>query len=723
MEPLNPEHYINRDLSWLDFNFRVLAEAENEEVPLLERLKFIAIASSNLDEFFMVRVAMNHRAEEEKSGSLGPDGLTPTQTLAQISVKTRNLVARQYACLHEKILPELAANGIRLTRRNDFTADDRGFLRQFFDEQIMPVLTPMAVDTGHPFPLLANGAVYIMFRISPINSGAENGNLPRRSTGILPVDSRFFRKASKVLVQIPLGLSRFVRLPGDKASYRIALMEDIITMFAEHLLGGYQIDFAYPFRVTRDADFTVDDERVDDLMQAIEKELRTRRKGMPVRLEIEEEMPAEVAEELRHDLGLEERDIYRIPSILNLKRFFAFTGLIDRPDLSDEKWPPQMHPLLVNGTDIFSVMREHDFILHHPYQSFDPVVELIDKAADDPKVLAIKITLYRVSGGSPLVQALVRAAENGKQVAVLVELRARFDEEANIAWAKRLDDAGAHVIYGVVGYKTHSKVALIVRQDDDGIRRYVHLSTGNYNDRTARLYTDLGLFTTRPEIGADISAFFNVITGYSLPPKWNLIEMAPTNLRNRVLALIQREIDKHTPETPSFIRAKMNSLIDPEVIEALYRASQAGVRIVLMIRGMCRLRAGVPGLSENITVRSILDRFLEHPRIFHYRNGGQEEVYLSSADWMERNFDRRLELFFPVLSPETKAVALAILEAAFADNSKAWEMLPDGSYRRVARGRKVVRSQEELYKLSRKSASQQRRALKTGIFRAKTSEP
>lgn len=704
----NPAYYINRELNWLDFNFRVLAEAENEEVPLAERLKFLAIVSSNNDEFFMIRVANLKRAiANGEMGPMGPDRLTPRQILAGIVEKTHEMVQRQYACLDQVILPRLAKEKIYMFRTPHLTEEDKAFLSRYFDEELAPILTPMAVDPGHPFPLLQSGSIYILFRLRP-RDGVRN---------------RFFGETDTVLMQMPPKMNRFVRLPSPKDTLRVAVLNDILCLFANRILGGYTIEGAYPFRVLRDAEMTLEDEPADDLITAVETELRRRRWGAPVRLEIWRNMPESYTQYLREKLDLQESDIYRVPSLLDLKSLFSLIPMIDRPHLFDPPWPPQPHPALAHGEDLYSVIRERDLILHLPYQSFDPVIEFLNRAAEDKEVLAIKITLYRVSGDSPVVRALIRAAENGKQVTALVELRARFDEEANIEWARRLSAAGAHVIYGVVGYKTHAKVCLVIRREADGIRRYVHLSTGNYNDKTARVYTDIGYFTARPEFGADISAFFNVITGYSLPPHWNRITMAPTGLRAKTLALIEREIAKHTPETPGWIRAKMNSLVDPEIIAALYRASQAGVRIDLVVRGLCRLRPGVPGLSENITVTSILDRFLEHSRIFHYRNGGNEEVYLSSADWMERNFDTRLELLFPILDPQAKAEVLGILDAALADNVKAWKMQPDGDYLRVTPPEdpaKRYRSQERLYRAACRALTQASTTVDSRIFQVKT---
>lgn len=697
----NPANWINRDLSLIAFNSRVLAQAEDQSLPLLDRVKFLAIVNSNLDEFFMVRVAYIRRVLREGEVDTGPDRMTPWQLLETISEQVRALVDRIQRCWLDDLFPALKAAGITLLSQDEYTPEEVDYLNNYFREQILPVLTPMAIDTSHPFPLLTNGVIYILLR----------------AQARLDIDGVFFSKADTVLVQLPIGLRRFIRLPASDGSTacRIALLEDVVMRFAGQLLRGYEITGAHTFRVTRDADISVDEEQVENLMAAIEEELRRSRWGAPVRLVVGSAVPDEEMEYLRKLLHLEPMETYRAPGFLDMKGLFGLLGLVEHPDLVETPWPPQPHPAFIDREDdIFEVVREQDVLLHHPYQSFDPVVRFIEQAADDPDVLAIKITLYRVSGQSPIVRALIRAAEQGKQVTALVELRARFDEEANISWARRLDAAGAHVIYGVMGYKTHSKAALVIRRESDGIRRYCHLATGNYNDRTARQYTDLGLLTSSPAFGADVSAFFNVITGYSLPPVWNRIEMAPTGLRARTVAMIRREVEKHTPETPGFIRAKFNALVDPGIIKELYKASQSGVKIDLLVRGMCRLRPGVPGLSETITVTSIVDRFLEHPRIFHYRNGGNEEVYMSSADWMERNLNRRLELLFPVVEPALKAELLAVLDAGFADNSQGWRLDQNGLYvrRTPLASEKPMRSQQMMYEravLAAKKTSEEKR--------------
>ncbi len=707
VEEFGPEHWINRDLSWIAFNYRVLAQAEDINLPLLDRVKFLAIVSSNLDEFFMVRIAFMRRALKGGQYDTGPDAMAPRQLLNEAREQARDLQTRANRCWAEDVLPALRASSIDILEPDRLSPSDRDYLAGYFREQVLPVLTPMVLDSTHPFPLLSSGAIYLLLRVSARSDIGES----------------FFSKADTVLVQVPSGLSRFVGLPRSEGGpARFILLEDVLSLFAEEIIRGYDIRSAHLFRITRDAELTLDGDQSEDLILAIQEGLKRSRWGAPVKLSVGSRVPDEEAKYLCGRLELEESDVFRSAVMLDMKGLFGLISLIDRPDLKEPPWPPQMHPAFPPNADIFEVIARGDVILSLPYQSFDPVTRLIETAADDPDVLAIKITLYRVSGQSPLVRALIRAAERKKQVTALVELQARFDEEANITWAQRLDAAGAHVIYGVVGYKTHSKAALIIRREADGIKRYCHLATGNYNDRTARQYTDLGLLTADPSFGADISSFFNVITGYSLPPVWNHIEMAPTGLRARTGAMIRREVEKHSPEKPGFIRAKMNALIDPQLIRELYRASQAGVKIDLLVRGMCRLRPGVPGLSDNITVRSIVDRYLEHPRVFHYRNGGAEEVYLSSADWMERNMDRRLELLFPVNDPACRREVLAVLDAGFSDNVSAWELLPDGVYAREkpAPYEPIFRSQEKLYQRAVTMTVKSREEKRHNIFTVRT---
>lgn len=706
IEKLGPEHWINRDLSWIAFNYRVLAHAEDINLPLLDRVKFLAIVSSNLDEFFMVRIAHMHRSIQAGKATTGPDGMTPRQLLDNAREQARELLERANRCWFDDVLPALRASSIDILESPELNTDDREYLATYFKEQVLPVLTPMVLDATHPFPLLSSGAIYLLLRVE---AKADT-------------DTAFFSKADTVLVQVPSGLGRFVSLPHHEGLNRFVLLEDMVAMFADQVVNGYEIRSAHSFRIVRDAELFLSDDRSEDLILAIKEGLKRSRWGAPVRLSVSSSVPEAEAEYLCKMLELEPQDLFRSSGMLDMKGLFQLLSQVERPDLLEPPWPPQTHPAFAGGADIFEAIAAKDVMISLPYQSFDPVTRLIETAADDPSVLAIKITLYRVSGQSPLVKALIRAAEQKKQVTALVELQARFDEEANITWAQRLDAAGAHVIYGVIGYKTHSKAALVIRREPDGIRRYCHLATGNYNDRTARQYTDMGILTADPDFGKDISSFFNVITGYSLPPVWNYIEMAPTGLRARTIAMIRREVEKHTPDNPGLIRAKMNSLIDPKIIRELYKASQAGVKIDLLVRGMCRLRPGVPGLSENIRVRSIVDRYLEHPRIFHYHNGGAEEVYMSSADWMERNMDRRLELLFPINDSDCRKEALMVLDAGFADNTSAWRLLPDGIYSREtpAPYEPIYRSQEKLYQRAVEMTVKSRDQKRHTVFTART---
>lgn len=703
-----PENFINRELSWIRFNFRVLAEAENPEVALLERMKFIAIVSSNLDEFTVVRIANTIRAYNEGMKTTDIAGMSPKEVLSEMYTQKREMTNRQYHCLQNVLLPKLKEEKVELIRTPELTDDDHEFLETHFQNQISAALTPMAIDPAHPFPLLTSGAVYTIFKVKPIAQPS----------------AQFVVQTDTILVQLPGSMDRFILLPSEEGHTRLAALDDTIQLFAHKLLGGYEITSSSTFRVLRDAEMSVDDEGADDLLREMDMAVKSRRWGEPISLEISLGMIDPVKDYLCNKLGIDEEDggIFRMPYLLNLKDFFSFVGMIKRPDLSEEPWPPQQIAGL-ESEDIFEDISRGDHFISLPYQSFNPVVKLVKQAAEDSKVLAIKITLYRVSGNSPLVQSLIRAAHSGKQVTVLVELKARFDEEANINWARALESAGAHVVYGVVGYKTHSKVLMVVRKEELGIKRYVHLATGNYNDKTAKLYTDCGIMTCNPSIGEDVSGFFNVITGYSLPPRWNMLVIAPMDMRRKVIEMIHREISKSTPEDPGLIRAKMNSCIDPEVIEALYLASQTGVKVELLIRGLCRLRAGVEGLSENIKVISILDRFLEHPRIFHFKNSGKDEVYMSSADWMERNFDQRLEILFPILDKSCKKQALEILDVGFKDNVKAWVLLPNGEYERIEKPKsasKRYRNQEYLYNKACKRAPKPKLD-PTGVFIAKSS--
>jgi polyphosphate kinase len=673
----DPELFLNRELSWLEFNGRVLEEAEDGQTPALERLKFATIAASNLDEFVMVRVAALTNAVEEGDSSPDSAGLPPAQQLVSISERAHALVERLYATLSGAILPALQERGIRLVAMEGLEAEARAFVQRHFRDEVLPALTPLAIDASRPFPMLASLSLNVAVQLAP-GEGQEEPRL--------------------AVVQVPARLRRLVRLPLEGAAF--ALLEDVIRTELQALFPGQQVLETATFRVARDAELGLDDEGGRDFLEAVEEELRKRRKSRVVRLEIEKSASDALVERLAQRLGVAADDVYRIPGMLDVRSLFP---LVELPALEDLRDPP-LKPVaaLEEGEEerLFERLDAADVLLHHPYDAFDPVVSFVSQAAADPDVLAIKQTLYRTSGESPIVRALARAAENGKQVTVLVELTARFDEHSNIRWARSLEEAGAHVIYGVRGYKTHAKVCLVVRRGRDGIRRYVHLGTGNYNEKTARVYTDFGLMTSDRDVGRDASAFFNALTGYSDPPAMKKLTMAPTQLRDRILSLIQRETRRAGAGEHGLIQAKMNALVDEDIIRALYGASQAGVRIRLNVRGICCLRPGLKGVSETIEVVSIVDRFLEHSRIYHFRNGGDEEVYLASADWMPRNLDRRVELLFPVEAAEARAKVLHALEAAFQDNVKARRLQPDGSYkrRRPAKGEEPFRMQLQLHR-------------------------
>ncbi|HET7294717.1 MAG TPA: polyphosphate kinase 1 [Vicinamibacteria bacterium] len=673
----DPELFLNRELSWLEFDGRVLEEAEDGQNPALERLKFATIVASNLDEFVMVRVAALQNAVEEEDASPDSAGLSPAQQLQAISERTHELVDRLYATLTGAILPALQERGIRIASVDGLETEARAAVQRHFRDEVLPALTPLAIDASRPFPLLASLSLNVAVLLAP----AEGRKEPRLA-----------------VVQVPARLRRLVRLPLEGAAF--ALLEDVIRAELQALFPGQQVIETATFRVARDAELDLDDEGGRDFLEAVEEELRKRRKSRVVRLEIEKGASEGLVARLAQRLEVGEQDVYRVPGLLDVR---ALVPLVELPALEDLRDPPLKPVAALDEAEserLFERIERGDVLLHHPYEAFDPVVSFVAQAAEDPGVLAIKQTLYRTSGESPIVRALARAAENGKQVTVLVELTARFDEHSNIRWARSLEEAGAHVIYGVRGYKTHAKACLVVRRGRAGIRRYVHLGTGNYNEKTARVYTDFGLMTVDPDLGRDASAFFNALTGYSDPPEMKKLVMAPTQLRDRVLALIQRETRRAGAGEAGLIQAKMNSLVDEDIIRALYAASQAGVRVRLNVRGICCLRPGLKGVSETIEVVSIVDRFLEHARIFHFRNGGDEEVYLASADWMPRNLDKRVELLFPVEAPEARAKVLHALEAAFQDNVKARRLQPDGSYRRrrPAKGEEPFRMQIQLHR-------------------------
>ena len=672
----NPDNYVNRELSWLEFNYRVLSEARDKNLPLFERLKFLSITSSNLDEFFMVRVASLKDMVHAKYTKPDIAGLKPSEQLEKIGVKTHEMVAMQYSTYNRSILPALKQNGLCVvTSHVDLNAEQGAYVDEYFRENVYPVLTPMAVDSSRPFPLIRNKTLNIAALLQK-KSGEE--------------DLEF------AMVQVPSVLPRIVEIPaGRKSGRSVILLEEIIERNIGSMFLNYNVIAYSPFRIMRNADLTIDEEEAVDLLEEIQKQLKKRQWGEAIRLEIDEKMDKSLLKILKRELSISSGDIYEIGGPLDLTFLMKMYGLEGFEHLKAPKYVPQRVPALMNEDDIFTNIRKGDILLHPPYETFAPVVNFVKSAAKDPDVLAIKQTLYRVSGNSPIIAALAEAADNGKQVSVLVELKARFDEENNINWAKKLEKAGCHVIYGLVGLKTHSKITLVVRREEDGIRRYVHLGTGNYNDSTAKLYTDLGLMTCNPQIGEDATAVFNMLSGYSEPLHWNKLVVAPIWLRNRFLKMIRRETQNALKKKPAHIMAKMNSLCDKEIIAALYEASCAGVKIEMVIRGICCLKAGIPNLSENIEVHSIVGNFLEHARVFYFENDGSPEVYMGSADWMPRNLDKRVEIVFPVEDERLKEEVKQILEIQLADNVKAHVLQPDGRYEKIdKRGKVLLNSQD-----------------------------
>lgn len=670
-----PEYFYNRELSWLKFNLRVLKEAMVKDTPLLERLKFIAISASNLDEFFMVRVASlwsNFDSGVEKRDA---SGMSVHEQLVAISQAAHEQVRTQTKSLIA-LMAEMDAVKLHFRRVKDLSELGKDWLEEYYREVVFPVLTPMAVDASRPFPFLANKTLNLAVEL--IKADGEH---------------------SMGLIQVPSVLDRIVEVePEGKRTF--VFLEDIIASHCHDLFKGSHILDMVSFRVTRDSDLDLEEDDSVDLMKEVEESLRKRKRGAAVRLEIFKTNNNRIKRFLEENLDVTEMEVYEINGPLDPTCFFKFIGMKGMWPWLYEPFVPQRPLELPDDSDLFAAIRENDILLHHPYESFDPVVKLVSDAADDPQVLAIKQTLYRVSGNSPIVAALARAAENGKQVTVLVELKARFDEENNILWARRLEKAGCHVIYGLVGLKTHAKIILIVRKEDNGIKRYLHLGTGNYNDSTAKLYTDLGLMTANDEFGSDASAFFNLLSGYSEPPVWNKLVMAPLGLREKIYALIDNEIAMVRAGREGHIIAKMNSLIDQPVIQKLYEASAAGVHIDLIVRGICGLRTGIEGISDNITVRSIVGRQLEHSRIFWFANGGEEQLYLSSADWMPRNLNDRVELFFPVETEEHIHRIKALLDLYLRDNVGAHMMQSNGSYRRVRNKLEPVSAQSTLYEMA-----------------------
>lgn len=676
----DPQYYFNRELSWLEFNNRVLHEGVDTRTPLLERLKFIAIFSSNLDEYFMVRVAALKEQIGAQVSNLTPDGRTPQEQLDAIIQRLRPMVVQQHDHFEQKLRPQLTAKGIHILNYNALNEEQRSYLRSYFQEKIFPVLTPLAIDPSHPFPYISN----LRLNLAVIVKNPDTG------------EKRLAR------VKVPNNLTRFLSFPRElhlNQNGRLSIwtgipIEQVIAHHLEFLFPGMDIQEYHVFRITRDADLEVQEDEADDLMLAIEQELRKRRLGgSVVRVEVESSTPAAVRKVLIQEMGLESSDIYEVEGLLSLKDLMFFMAL-PLPELKDPPYLPVIPPRLLrvsklidgnssqrNQKDFFSVIRQGDLMLHHPYHSFTASVQqFITQAAHDPDVLAIKMTLYRTADDSPIIKALIAAAEREKQVTVLVELKARFDEENNILWARKLEKSGVHVVYGMVGLKTHTKVTLVVRQENNYLRRYVHIGTGNYNHKTAKLYTDLGILSCAEDLGADLTGLFNYLTGYSRQQFYKNLLVAPVNLRNRMVALIQREMEHCQNGNAGRIIAKMNALVDPQIIKTLYQASQVGVQIDLIVRGICCLRPGVEGVSENIRVISIIGRYLEHSRIFHFHNNGDEEIFIGSADWMGRNLDRRVEAVTLIKDPSLATNLKEMLNIMLADNRQAWELQADGNY-------------------------------------------
>ena len=698
----NSKYYTNRELSWLAFNDRILGEARDKTLPLFERLKFLSITSSNLDEFFMIRVASLKDMVHAKYTKQDIAGMTPSEQLEKILNNAHDLVNLQYSTYNRSLLPSLKQNGfVMVAEHEGLTKEQGAYVDQYFMDNVYPVLTPMAVDSSRPFPLIRNKSLNIGALIT--RKEAEEGKE---------------QEMDFATVQVPSVLPRVVVLPeGKNGEKRGILMEEVIERNIGKLFLNYNVVCAHPYRIMRNADLSIDEDDASDLLKEIQKQLKKRQWGEVIRLEVEEGIDERLLKILEKEFHIKKQDIFFIPGTLDLTFLMKIYGIEGFDSLKTPKYIPQPVPGMNEEEDIFTQIRKGDILLHHPYMTFDPVVDFVRQAAKDPDVLAIKQTLYRVSGNSPIIAALAQAAENGKQVSVLVELKARFDEENNINWAKMLEKAGCHVIYGLVGLKTHSKITLVVRREEDGIRRYVHLGTGNYNDSTAKLYTDCGILTCAEPIGEDATAVFNMLSGYSEPKKWNYLSVAPIWLRDKFLKLIEREKDNAKAGKPAHIIAKMNSLCDQKIIAALYEASAAGVKIELIIRGICCLKVGIPGISENISVRSIVGNFLEHSRIFYFLNNGQEELYMGSADWMPRNLDKRVEILFPVLDERLKKEVKHILDIQLADNVKAHVMQADGSYGKIdKRGKTLLIAQDYFCEEAMERAHKLHDPVQTRVF-------
>jgi polyphosphate kinase len=707
-----PEYFYNRELSWLLFNRRVLEEAKDSSLPLFDRLKFLSITSSNLDEFFMIRVASLKDMVQVKYNKKDISGMTPAEQLAAINERTHLFVKDQYDIFNRSLIPALEKEGVHvLSHYENLSEKQSKYVDRYFTDEVYPVLTPMAVDSSRPFPLIRNKTLNIGAILRMKKDKAAGGQFRdlylshgSKKKGADSNDTDF------ATVQVPSVLPRFVEIPSEqKGEKTFILLEQIIEKNIGKLFVNYEIESVFPYRIMRNADLSIEEDEAADLLIEIERQLKKRQWGQAIRLEVEDGMDKRLLKKLRQELKIKEEDIFKINGPLDLTFLMKLSGLEGYDKLRTPKYTPQPAKWL-NGEDhLFDQIRDHDVLLHHPYETFDPVVDFVKQASKDPNVLAIKQTLYRVSSHSPIIASLAAAAENGKQVTVLVELKARFDEENNIIWARKLEQAGCHVIYGLVGLKTHSKITLVVRKEEDGIRRYVHLGTGNYNDSTAKLYTDMGLLTCRKAIGEDATAVFNMLSGYSEPAFWNKLAIAPIRLRDRFTQLINREKEFAKKGKKAFIRAKMNSLCDAGIISSLYEAAAAGVKIELVVRGICCLKTGMPGISENITVRSIVGDFLEHSRIFHFYNNGFEEVYMGSADWMPRNLDKRVEILFPVEDDALKAEVIHILDIQLADNEKARILQKNGTYRRAAKGGHAKLNSQKYFCEEAKRAQKERK--------------
>lgn len=707
-----PEYFYNRELSWLLFNRRVLEEAKDSSLPLFDRLKFLSITSSNLDEFFMIRVASLKDMVQVKYNKKDISGMTPAEQLAAINERTHLFVKDQYDIFNRSLIPALEKEGVHVLSHYEKLSEKQSkYVDRYFTDEVYPVLTPMAVDSSRPFPLIRNKTLNIGAILRMKKDKAAGGQFRdlylshgNKKKGADSNDTDF------ATVQVPSVLPRFVEIPSEqKGEKTFILLEQIIEKNIGKLFVNYEIESVFPYRIMRNADLSIEEDEAADLLIEIERQLKKRQWGQAIRLEVEAGMDKRLLKKLRQELKIKEEDIFKINGPLDLTFLMKLSGLEGYDKLRTPKYTPQPAKWL-NGEDhLFDQIRDHDVLLHHPYETFDPVVDFVKQASKDPNVLAIKQTLYRVSSHSPIIASLAAAAENGKQVTVLVELKARFDEENNIIWARKLEQAGCHVIYGLVGLKTHSKITLVVRKEEDGIRRYVHLGTGNYNDSTAKLYTDMGLLTCRKAIGEDATAVFNMLSGYSEPAFWNKLAIAPIRLRDRFTQLINREKEFAKKGKKAFIRAKMNSLCDAGIISSLYEAAAAGVKIELVVRGICCLKTGMPGISENITVRSIVGDFLEHSRIFHFHNNGFEEVYMGSADWMPRNLDKRVEILFPVEDDALKAEVIHILDIQLADNEKARILQKNGTYRRAAKGGHAKLNSQKYFCEEAKRAQKERK--------------